>query len=87
MRTITVKNIPLELYERLKMSATENRRSINSEIIVCIERGVHSRKVKVQLHRCPPMPLSLNSFMTSAGLRSVVTKITGLSAAMLLTTT
>ena len=45
MRTITVKNIPPELYERLKMSAAENRRSINSEVIVCIERGVHSRRV------------------------------------------
>ena len=44
MRTITVKNIPPELYERLKMSAAENRRSINSEIIVCIEREVHSRR-------------------------------------------
>ena len=44
MRTITVKNIPPELYERLKMSAAENRRSINSEVIVCIERGVHSRR-------------------------------------------
>ena len=45
MRTITVKNIPDKLYERLKQSATENRRSINSEIIVCIERAVQSRKV------------------------------------------
>ena len=45
MHTITLKIIPDELYERLKLSATENRRSINSEIIVCIERAMHSRKV------------------------------------------
>ncbi|MBW2039945.1 MAG: Arc family DNA-binding protein [Deltaproteobacteria bacterium] len=45
MPTITIKNIPDELYERLKQSAAENRRSINSEVIVCIERAVHSRKV------------------------------------------
>jgi len=45
MHTITLKNIPDELYERLKQSAAENRRSINSEIIVCIERAVHNRKV------------------------------------------
>jgi len=44
MPTITVKNIPGDLYERLKQSATENRRSINSEIIVCIERAVQSRR-------------------------------------------
>jgi len=44
MRAITVKNIPDNLYQRLKQSATENRRSINSEILVCIERIVQSRK-------------------------------------------
>jgi len=44
MRAITVKNIPDNLYQRLKQSATENRRSINSEILVCIERAVQSQK-------------------------------------------
>ena len=46
MPTITVKNIPLDLYERLKQNAAENRRSINSEIIVCIERAVLRPKHK-----------------------------------------
>ncbi len=46
MRTITVKNIPDDIYENLKQSATENRRSINSEIIVCIESTVLSHKPK-----------------------------------------
>jgi hypothetical protein len=45
MPTITVKNIPTELYERLKRSAKTNRRSINSEIIVCIERALRSRQI------------------------------------------
>ena len=44
MKTITVKSIPDDVYERLRQSATENHRSINSEIIVCIERSVQSRK-------------------------------------------
>ena len=44
MATITVKNIPDELYERLKCVAEINRRSINSEIIVCIENAVVGRK-------------------------------------------
>ena len=44
MRAITVKNIPDNLYQRLKQSATENRRSLNSEILVCIERTVQNRK-------------------------------------------
>ena len=49
MATITVKSIPDELYERLKASAKANRRSINSEIIVCIENAVNSRQVDPEL--------------------------------------
>jgi hypothetical protein len=43
MPSITVKNIPPDLYELLKQSAAVNRRSINSEIIMHIERGVRGR--------------------------------------------
>jgi len=43
MITFTVKNIPSSLYEKLKKSAELNRRSINSEIIVCIEKSVQSQ--------------------------------------------
>ncbi len=43
MPSITVKNIPQDLYERLKQLAKTNRRSINREIIVCIEQTVSSR--------------------------------------------
>jgi plasmid stability protein len=49
MVTITVKSIPDELYERLKASAKANRRSINSEIIICIEHAVTSRQVNPEL--------------------------------------
>lgn len=45
MATVTVKNIPDELYGRLKAAATRNRRSINSEIIVCIEERLSQQKV------------------------------------------
>ncbi len=46
MPTITVKNVPTDLYERLKQSAEVNRRSINTEVIVCIERAVRSRRIR-----------------------------------------
>ncbi len=46
MPTITVKNIPPELYERLKQAAAANHRSLNSEIIVCIEQVVGSNRVE-----------------------------------------
>ena len=35
--TLTLKNIPAEVYERLKVSAKTHRRSLNSEAIVCLE--------------------------------------------------
>ncbi len=35
--TLTLKNIPDAVYERLKASAETHRRSLNSEAIVCLE--------------------------------------------------
>lgn len=35
--TITLKNIPDAVYDRLKLSAEAHRRSMNSEAIVCLE--------------------------------------------------
>lgn len=35
--TLTLKNVPDAVYERLKASAQSNRRSLNSEAIVCLE--------------------------------------------------
>ena len=35
--TLTLKSIPDEVYARLKASAEANRRSLNSEAIVCLE--------------------------------------------------
>jgi plasmid stability protein len=38
MANVTVKNIPTELYERLKHQARSNHRSVNSEIIFTLKR-------------------------------------------------
>jgi plasmid stability protein len=35
--TLTLKNVPDEVYERLKVSAATHRRSLNREAIVCLE--------------------------------------------------
>jgi plasmid stability protein len=43
MATITVKDIPDDLYAALKAAAAANRRSINREIIHSIETAVRSR--------------------------------------------
>ena len=44
MPTVTVKNIPEDLYEHVKQSAGANHRSINREIIACLERALHGRR-------------------------------------------
>jgi plasmid stability protein len=36
--TITLKNVPDALYARLKQTAELNHRSINSEVIVCLQQ-------------------------------------------------
>jgi antitoxin FitA len=38
--TLTLKNIPDDVYDRLKQSAVTNRRSMNSEAIVCLEAAL-----------------------------------------------
>jgi len=48
MPTLTLKNIPDDLYAQLKEHARMNRRSINSEIIVCIEKTLRSRRVNAE---------------------------------------
>ena len=40
MATLTIKNVPEELYRQLKRSADAHRRSLNSEAITCLERAL-----------------------------------------------
>ena len=42
--TLTLKNIPDDVYDRLKRSAEANRRSMNSEAIVCLESALSPGK-------------------------------------------
>lgn len=44
MANITVKNIPDDLYKNLKYYAAMNHRSLNNEIIVCIEKAIKGRR-------------------------------------------
>jgi plasmid stability protein len=48
MATLTVKNIPDELYARVKEAAARNRRSVNSEIIARIEASLMPRRVSAE---------------------------------------
>jgi antitoxin FitA len=45
MPSITVKNIPEPIYNKLKQQAEAQHRSMNSEIIACLERYVEPNRV------------------------------------------
>ncbi len=44
MASLTIKNIPDPLYAQLKQAAQAHRRSINSELIVCLEKALLPNK-------------------------------------------
>ena len=46
MVTLTIKNIPDRIYRLLKKRSTLHRRSINSEVILCIENSVGVRRIE-----------------------------------------
>lgn len=50
MPNLTVKNIPDELYVRLKEVARTHHRSMNSEIIYCVERTLGTHRVDISEH-------------------------------------
>ena len=62
MPTITIKNIPADLYEDLKKNAKFHRRSINNEVILYIEQAVRSRQIDPgdYLHRVESLRRSIN---------------------------
>ena len=50
MPALTIKNIPDDLYSRLKKAAQAYHRSMNSEILYCVERTLLPHKVDISEH-------------------------------------
>ncbi len=48
MASITIKNIPDELYEKLRTTAALHRRSINSEMVNCLESVLIPKRVTIK---------------------------------------
>ncbi len=48
MATMTIKNMPEDLYAALKETAAANRRSLNSQAILSLERAVKSKPVDMR---------------------------------------
>jgi plasmid stability protein len=45
MPSVNVKNLPRDLHRRLKERAKRNRRSLNSEVIACLQEAVMPRRI------------------------------------------
>lgn len=45
MPNMTIKNLPDDLYEKLKERAQEHGRSINNEVIFCLKRALRSSPI------------------------------------------
>ena len=50
MPAITLKKLPDALYAQLKVAASIHHRSLNSEILYCIERALGTHKIDVTEH-------------------------------------
>lgn len=50
MATITLKNIPDDLYDRLKQAAKVHHRSVNSELIFYLERALQPKQYTAAEH-------------------------------------
>ncbi len=48
MATLTIKNIPDEVYDRLRHSAAGHRRSIKQEAIVCLEQQLQKPEIEIR---------------------------------------
>ena len=66
MATITLKNIPEQLYQKLKQRAEYNYRSLNSEVIACLQNALGSKQVDpdVLLKRARVLRSSISGRLT-----------------------
>ena len=48
MATITLKNVPDDLYECLKAQARAHRRSVNSELLRCLETVLRPTRISTE---------------------------------------
>jgi len=67
----TLKNIPEDIYEKIKLRARTRRRSINSEIIAILGEVVDPRRVSVEefLARADEIRARTKGFVTDDFLR------------------
>jgi len=73
MSTITIKDLPAPLHRELKARAEAHGRSLNTEVIACLETTVQSRPVDVDelLRRMREVRASIRGRLTQKELRKL----------------
>lgn len=74
MPSITLKNIPEPLYQKIRDRAKAQHRSINSEIIACLEHSTQANYVATDetLYQARRMRESIDSNITSDEIREAI---------------
>lgn len=74
MATLTIKNMPDELYQLLKVTARRRRRSINSEALLLLEQALHNPREEEEalLERVRQMRGRFGGWLTEEDRRSAV---------------
>jgi antitoxin FitA len=74
MPSITLKNIPETLYQKIRDRAKAQHRSINSEIIACLEHSTQANFVATDeiLYQARRMRESIDSNITSDEIREAI---------------
>jgi plasmid stability protein len=73
LRTLTIKNVPAVVHRRLVARATQNQRSLNSEVIACLKAAVMAERLEpeVFLARARVLRREMKGRLSDAGLRQV----------------
>lgn len=77
MPSITIKNIPDELYDELKAAAQQHRRSINNEVIMLLEERLRPKKssreeLLERARQCREMTRDLGIFVTEEDIEAAI---------------
>jgi plasmid stability protein len=73
MSTITLKEIPRALHRELKQRAKAHGRSLNKEIIHCLEASIYPRRVDAEelLHRIQVVREQIGGYLTDEELKKM----------------
>ncbi len=76
MANITIKNIPDEVYEKLKERAKRNRRSINNEVIYLIESQFRANQVNVEevLYKARKLRSKMKGSLSTEQIREAINR-------------